>query len=135
MPPFAAFWEGLDLADRVDLGLLDDAGAMEESRVRERAKRGLVRFLARRGHLASNPRDAEAILRAWLGFLAASEARVILVNLEDLWLETKPQNVPGTTSERPNWRRRIERDLDAFAADQTITSVLRGLDRLRRKRR
>ena len=38
-------------------------------------------------------------------FLLRSKARRVLVNLEDLWLETEPQNVPGTVGEE-NWSRK-----------------------------
>jgi 4-alpha-glucanotransferase len=34
-------------------------------------------------------------------------ANIVLMNLEDLWEEVLPQNVPATTKERPNWRRRV----------------------------
>jgi 4-alpha-glucanotransferase len=40
-----------------------------------------------------------------LAELLASPADVVSVAIEDLWLETEPQNVPGTGDERPNWRR------------------------------
>ena len=42
--------------------------------------------------------DETTVLSAWLNFLAASQARIMVVNLEDLWLETRPQNVPGSSS-------------------------------------
>ena len=36
-----------------------------------------------------------------LDSLAQSPARMALYNMEDLWLETNPQNVPGTSHEPP----------------------------------
>ena len=36
-----------------------------------------------------------------MAYLGASPTRVVIVNLEDLWLETRPQNVPGTWEEPP----------------------------------
>ena len=35
-----------------------------------------------------------------------------LVNVEDLWEEILPQNVPATNKERPNWRRRIRPSIE-----------------------
>jgi 4-alpha-glucanotransferase len=32
---------------------------------------------------------------------------MVLVNLEDLLLERRPQNVPGTGAEKQNWRRKM----------------------------
>jgi 4-alpha-glucanotransferase len=72
------------------------------------------------------------VLAAILELLAASEAPVVIVNLEDLWLETRPQNVPGTSAERPNWKRRSKRDLAALLDDGAVTAALLHVDRNRR---
>lgn len=42
--------------------------------------------------------------------LARGPSEVMLVTLEDLWLERAPQNVPGTYHERPNWLRPLAVD-------------------------
>ena len=57
-------------------------------------------------------RAARTILAGCLAYLARSAAQTVLVNLEDLLLERRPQNVPGTQSERPNWRRKIAVSLE-----------------------
>ncbi len=44
--------------------------------------------------------------------LLASSARHVVVNLEDEWGETEPQNVPGTSMEEPNFRRRSRPSLE-----------------------
>ena len=54
------------------------------------------------------------MLRACLNFLATGPGRVALANVEDFWLETQPQNVPGTWHERPNWTRRAKHSLEEF---------------------
>jgi 4-alpha-glucanotransferase len=115
MPQFAAFWQGLDVDDRVDLGILEQPVAQEEHRKRQEAVGALARFLQRKGWLPerSSP-DATAVLRACLEYLSAGPSRVVLANLEDLWSETQPQNVPGTWKERPNWRRRIRYPLETL---------------------
>ena len=43
--------------------------------------------------------------------LLKGPAEVVLIALDDLALDPQPHNVPGTTTERPNWQRRIG---DAF---------------------
>ena len=55
-------------------------------------------------------------MRAATLHLAASPAEVVLITLEDLWLEAKPQNVPGTSGERPNWQRPMARTLQDLGA-------------------
>ena len=43
--------------------------------------------------------ETVAALSAALELLASSSAYAVLVNLEDLWLEAQPQNIPGTQNE------------------------------------
>lgn len=131
MPPFSAYWQGLDIADRYDLGILDDDGVEESQREREQMRQALTTFLRQRGLLANDAEDAKAVLRACLNYLAGSPARVALVNLEDLWQETLPQNIPGTHRERPNWQRKTRLGIDEFTADTGIAEILKEVDRLR----
>jgi 4-alpha-glucanotransferase len=72
------------------------------------------------------------VLDGLLEWLAASAAPLIVVNLEDLWLETEPQNVPGTEDERPNWRRRAALTLEEMRAREDIAATLRRVDGARR---
>ena len=131
MPPFKAFWEGLDIADRQELGLLDEEQARGERERREATRRELEELVRRRGE-GDEPPDDQEVLRRLLEHLAASPARLMLVNLEDLWGETEPQNVPGTTDERPNWRRKARLGFEEFSTDPEVLATLRRVDELRR---
>jgi 4-alpha-glucanotransferase len=130
LPPFAAFWGGLDLDDQFALGLLD-AAALEPARQERARLRVRLREWAGAEDLADDA-AVHRVLAAILELLAASEAPVVIVNLEDLWLETRPQNVPGTSAERPNWKRRSKRDLAALLDDAAVTAALLHVDRNRR---
>jgi 4-alpha-glucanotransferase len=67
--------------------------------------------------------------------LADGEADFILVNLEDLWLERQPQNVPGTWNERPNWRRKTRFSLEEIGRMPALLSTLQIIDDIRKKAR
>ena len=133
MPPFRSFWECDDIRLRRRLGLLDEAGARAEEGTRGRRKRALSSALAAQGllrHGASSPRevyDAEAAR------LAASSARLAVLSLGDLMGETGQQNLPGTTVEHPNWRRRAARTLERAERSPAVLATLRWVDRARRK--
>jgi 4-alpha-glucanotransferase len=99
MPPFRAFFDGSDIDDRLDLGFLDAEAARAERRYRGVQRKVLARFLGENKYAG--------IFREVNRFLAHSMANIVLVNVEDLWGEVLPQNVPATNKERPNWRRRI----------------------------
>jgi 4-alpha-glucanotransferase len=50
--------------------------------------------------------------------LATGPAEVMLIALDDLALEPVPHNVPGTSTERPNWQRRVPGWADALDEDR-----------------
>ncbi len=132
-PTFAAFWRGTDIDARVEVGHTDATGAAEERTQRARLRAAITRALVDRHLLdASAAGDAArepAVLRAVLDFTAASDADVVLVALEDLWGETRAQNIPGTGPEVANWRRRTARSLDEISADADLGSLLDAVDR------
>ncbi|WP_435017015.1 4-alpha-glucanotransferase [Tundrisphaera sp. TA3] len=131
MPPFAAFWRGLDLEDRRELGLLDDTTYAQETEARDLLRRSIATFLRGEGFLAEGSDDERSILHAMWDWLAASPSRVLLLNVEDFWLETEPQNTPNTVEERPNWRRKLRQSFEEFSRDPAVLSALRRVDALR----
>jgi 4-alpha-glucanotransferase len=119
-PTFAGHWRGDDLVDSVRLGLLPRRQLQSAKKNRERLKAALVKFLKTQGlHKQSRPPPQE-VLRAVLAWLKASESEIVLINLEDLWLEKRPQNVPGTSTERPNWRRKAKLTLEQLFRDPRL---------------
>jgi len=132
MPPFAAFWRGLDIRYLEKTGRLDKAGVSRERKKRDAAKQALVGFLRREG-LLDGGSTARALLNASLAHLGSSPARIVLVSLEDLWLERRPQNIPGTLAEYPNWQRKARYGLEEFRQAPQVIRALREIDRLRRE--
>jgi 4-alpha-glucanotransferase len=135
MPPFAAFWHGADIDDRDDLGLIDEAAAAREREQRNGIRHQVMGLLRDEGLLGpeEGPGPAE-ILHACLAYLARSDAPIVVVNLEDLWLEEEPQNVPGTTGERSNWCRKARLTLEGMRSSADVVAILDEVARRRRKR-
>ncbi len=112
---FAGWWLGTDIDDRHALGLIDAARHMREHAERAQARVALLAF-AKVDLAPEHPDAAQLAMGAATLHLAASPAEVVLITLEDLWLEAKPQNVPGTSSERANWQRPMARTLQDLGA-------------------
>ena len=133
MPPFAAFWSGGDIRDMEEIGLLDSQEAIDQVKIRNQVRQALMEYFLKRPRRKAAA-SAAAVLEASLEWLASSEAKMLLVNLEDLWLETSPQNVPGTNLERPNWQRKARLSFEQFSKAPRVISILRTIARLRDKR-
>jgi len=104
MPPAAAFLTGEQVTERARLGLL----TRPEGTERADAAKALDAWLAalvREGLLPPGPRpDATAFTAALYGYLAKTPALLIGVSLAEAAGEHRSQNMPGTTTEYPNWR-------------------------------
>ena len=124
-PAFAAWWKGLDIIDMVDLGIFDEERAVHEREARARSIANMESYFSTSGPIAT--RDA---LMEWI---AGSDAAIALLNLDDLLMEERRQNVPGTYMERPNWRLRNQVSIDDLAADEGFTGLLRRLAEIRKQ--
>lgn len=121
-PTFAAYW-----------GETGRGASRANGRSSWRTPRdGVIELLRERGVLESGSRPTrQEALQACLRMLAASSSPLVLVSLEDLWLEKKPQNVPGTWKERPNWRRKARYSLEEMKALPEVTEALREVTEIR----
>lgn len=129
MAPFAAFWTGADIDERERSGAVGPDQARSERAGREPVLGAMAAFLRERGELGTDPSTADVTAAAY-AFLASSEARAVIVNLEDLWGELRPQNTPGTAT--GNWRRRAAKTLEELTRAPEIEAVLRTVQDRRR---
>jgi 4-alpha-glucanotransferase len=113
LPTFAAWWRSLDANDP--------------------AREAVLRTLRESHDLISesNAGETAAVCRGLLRFLADGPARLALVNIEDLWGEPERQNMPGTTWEHPNWRRKARLSLEEMKASAEVRATLADLARRR----
>jgi 4-alpha-glucanotransferase len=105
MPPAATFLTGEQISIRAGLGLLTEPEEAERAAARAELD-GWLATLAGQGLL---PGGAERVTPedftvALYGFLARTPAALIGVSLAEVVGERRPQNLPGTVNEYPNWR-------------------------------
>jgi len=132
MPPFAAFWQGIDIEQKLGLGILNETSAESEKINRETIKRSLTDHLKKNNSRKADP-DMRTVLQDLLQFLSASPTMAVLINLEDLWLETESQNIPGTDDKHPNWRRKARYSMEEFSQMPEVTDTLAEVNRIRRQ--
>jgi len=117
LPTLAGFWSGRDIDLRHDAGLLEDESAYQEMRAdRAREKQKLLDLLWELKLLPDwFPREASQVPElvgelhnAIVGFLASTPSKLMVLNQEDLLKQAEQQNLPGSTTEYPNWRRKMK---------------------------
>ncbi len=125
-PTFAGWLAGVDIDERVRCGLLEEAAVPSVRQIRSDAIRKLAEFLDRS---VAEPHAFLAELLEWLG---RSQSPLVVTWLEDLWLEDRGVNLPGTrSSERPNWQRPMRKLLDEILSDPEVDGLIRRLDQAR----
>jgi glycogen operon protein len=131
LPPLAGWWDGLDIDERLQLGLTSPAAADAARAERLADRTALIAALADCG-LADAGLDPTAGLTPALAaaihaYVARTPSLLALAQVEDLAGETVAVNLPGTDRERPNWRRRLATPIEALFETEPARLILAAM--------
>lgn len=139
LPTLRGYWQGDDLTLGEKLGLYPDKGVLQALYAdRAKARQSLLESLRQYGCLPQERLSKDgaltlAIRRGLQRYVADSASALLALQPED-WLDmAMPVNVPGTSSEYPNWRRKLSRTLEELFADAEVEELIEDVDRRRRK--
>ncbi|MGQ0652853.1 MAG: malto-oligosyltrehalose synthase [Betaproteobacteria bacterium] len=113
LPTWRGFWASQDLKLRRSLGLTRDPGREQAARDAELEK---LRHLG----LDDNPLSAHA-------FIARTPSMIALLQPEDVFDLVEQANLPGTTGEHPNWRRKLPLTLERWKGDARVQASARAM--------
>jgi 4-alpha-glucanotransferase len=104
-----------------------DQEVAEQRRLRERDRYRLLEALRDQGLITSvaEPRF-QRLAEAVHAFLARSPSMLAMAQIDDLTGESDPVNLPTTSTEHPNWRRRLRmtlRELEQRAELNNVAKV------------
>ena len=127
----AGWWKGAEI---------EDGDAAQETRAGEREL--IWKAFCAAGVAEGDPpppQQAEKSVDAAIGFVAATPCQIKLISLEDALATEIQPNVPGTTTQKPNWRHRYTESAEtllsrpasrrgsaSFRAAQCNSARLRG---------
>lgn len=132
LPTLKGFWHCLDLSLGKELGVYPDQDVLNNLyQDRHESKQRVLDSLHGMGSIGDSiSRDANWVpMSQELNFkmqlhLAKGSSALLGLQLED-WLEMeKPVNVPGTSTEYPNWRRKLSADLETIFAEPAIQQLM-----------
>jgi 4-alpha-glucanotransferase len=103
LPTLAGFEAGRDIEARKEAGLVDEFAYQQQWSARRSEIERLTEALERAG-CAHDP----------LKFILTAPCVLAIINQEDLTGETEQQNLPASTWQHPNWRRKMRVNVEEF---------------------
>jgi len=140
MPTVHAFWAMSDLDLRKQLGMFaTDADFQGERNARNVAKQAILDALAKYQRLPAGisgeadnvPEMTLPLCLAIHEHLASCGSQIVAIQLEDLMLINSPVNIPGTSDEYPNWRRKLTCESADLFSGSEIGAFLQNLNAVR----
>jgi 4-alpha-glucanotransferase len=134
LPTLRGYWLGLDIEERKNLGLFSTEEAyIEAGKERQRDKKNLLCTLIEERMMppdsSSDPADYPdldgQLHHAIVGFLTKSRAKLVILNQEDLFKDSRQQNMPGTTWERRNWVTRMRFSTEDLSDNAEVKNYAR----------
>ena len=131
LPSARGYWNGSDIVQREKLDLYPRPGMGEEERqARAADRKKLVEAFAAQGLLPADfpvegklsDADAGKLAEAAHVYLGRSRSRLMMVQIEDILGMDSQMNLPGTTTQHPNWRRRFPVDVATVLADPRLVA-------------
>jgi 4-alpha-glucanotransferase len=127
------WWQARDIDLKGRLGLYpSDAEFNTQRQRRERDRKAILEAFRSQGVLPQNGAiSTEQFALAAHQFLARVSTGLVVVQLDDITGEVDPVNVPATSTEHPNWRRKYAKTIEALASDDTFQRIAEILAALR----
>jgi 4-alpha-glucanotransferase len=140
LPTLRGYWESGDLTLGKTLGLYPDEEVLRGLyQDRELSKQGLLDALhkqgclpKRAGHKASLMSMTATLNRGLQRYIADSNSALLGLQPED-WIDmAEPVNIPGTSYQYKNWRRKLSTTLEKMFADDGVNRLIKDLDKRRK---
>lgn len=124
LPTLAGFWTGRDIEARRQAGLSSEEACRRQYQERAADKQRMLDMLHELRLLpdwfpktaGQVPELAGELHNAIIGFLVRTPSMLMVLNQEDLTKETEQQNLPASTWQYPNWRRKMKYTVEELRA-------------------
>lgn len=142
LPPLSSYWSASDIELRKRLSLYPDEESSQRTLAeREDQRHRILDMLGQHGLYGGSYADTGSVGEALdpaLGeaihvYLARSSARLMVVQPEDLLHMEDPVNVPGTSDQYPNWRRKLSADMEDWLEREDVNGLAARITEQRRR--
>jgi 4-alpha-glucanotransferase len=125
LPTLKGFLTGADIEARRAAGLLPDETSYARQWAERREALQQLREVLHLEAVTAEPAPGELVKRVFQ-FLTAAKSAVFILNQEEITGEEHQQNLPGSTAEYPNWRRKMSVSLENLASLRPLTDWMKA---------
>jgi 4-alpha-glucanotransferase len=132
LPTLSAWIDGSDLELKQKLRLFPTKKHLTDAKqARYDDRQRLLLAFKKLGISVSSQMSTEQFADAAHTFLARSASAITMVQIDDITQETAPVNVPTTSTEHPNWRRKLSKSIEDIVQSPSLHALATLLNRLR----
>jgi 4-alpha-glucanotransferase len=139
LPTLIGFWHCDDLRLGKELGLYKDDGQLHALFAQRHANKQHILDSLHGHHVL--PQEYERSVQhlamdktlnyAMQRHLATTSSQLLCLQLEDALQMSQPVNIPGTSTEYPNWRRKLSQSIEQWGQDDEIRQLFTGITQRR----
>ena len=122
MPTLVGYWQEHDLAMRHQLDLFPNQQVADSLYQLRADEKHLMR-----DRLQLEEGNYSQLIRASHLFTASQPARLFAFQLEDLLQMSTPVNIPGTSTEYPNWRRKLIHNIEDILQRPEVQQMINDI--------
>ncbi|WP_411376721.1 4-alpha-glucanotransferase [Bibersteinia trehalosi] len=130
LPTINGYWQEYDIALGQHYDIYPSQAILDfVQENRSLSKKAFCEVLAKVGILASNDKMpiSSAFNHQLQSYVAYTNSALYATQPED-WLNMlEPVNIPGTSSEHPNWRRKLSKSITTIFSDESILALLNSI--------
>jgi 4-alpha-glucanotransferase len=132
LPTLAGWWQGSDIGWREKLGQETNPANAKNERADDK---NLIWQAFRQSGAATGepPEDPAKFADAACIHVGRSACELVMLPIEDALALTEQPNLPGTTSEHPNWRRRLDSEVQNTLDGEATKARLGALNTARQQ--
>ncbi|PKM20230.1 MAG: 4-alpha-glucanotransferase [Gammaproteobacteria bacterium HGW-Gammaproteobacteria-15] len=140
LPTLIGFWHCEDLRLGKELGLYKDEAQLQGLYAQRHANKQRI-LDSLHGHQslpgdysrsAENLGMDQTLNYAMQRHLAATSSQLLCLQLEDALQMTQPVNIPGTSNEYPNWRRKLSEPIEQWSQNHDIRQLFSQISKQRK---
>jgi 4-alpha-glucanotransferase len=123
LPTLAGFLSGADIEARREAGLLPDSSSYDRQ---WKERRESLELLRESMHPEEVALSRDELVKRVFRFLCSAKSAVFIINQEEITGEEHQQNLPGSTAEYVNWRRKMSVSLEQLDELESLTAWIRN---------